>query len=102
MRQLKRFVPPPRPKTHRDYLLEEMVRGVADWHWQLHRAICVVNSGTAPGRRSTAVCHQAWLSEDFRQERRWKVALAARLSMEVAAYFAVADKAALCIPVCAR
>jgi len=48
------------------------------------------------------VRRQAWLSEDFRQERRWKVALAARLSMEVAAYFAVADKAALCIPVRAR
>ena len=31
LRQLKRFVPPPRPKTHRDYLLEEMVRGGAAW-----------------------------------------------------------------------
>ena len=26
LRQLRRFIPPPRIKTHRDYLLEEMVR----------------------------------------------------------------------------
>ncbi|KAJ3057512.1 chromatin modification- protein VID21 [Rhizophlyctis rosea] len=61
--QQKRFVPPTRPKSHWDLLLDEM----------------------------------KWLREDFRQERRWRMAMAYSMALWVMEWHAAEDKASVCV-----
>ncbi|KAJ3039765.1 chromatin modification- protein VID21 [Rhizophlyctis rosea] len=62
-RQIARHIPPPRPKSHWDLLLDEM----------------------------------KWLREDFRQERRWKIAAAYTMAQWVMEWHQAADKSTVCI-----
>ncbi|KAJ3092994.1 chromatin modification- protein VID21 [Quaeritorhiza haematococci] len=65
MKQIKRHIPPPRSKTHWDYLLDEM----------------------------------KWLHEDYRQERRWKKAVAYNLAYWVADWYSASpeERRAMCV-----
>ena len=69
-KQLKRQAHPPRQKVQWDYMLEEMVIRIYS-------------------------CKE-WMSEDFRQERRWKIANAYNLAKWVKEWHDAVDKAALC------
>eukprot|EP00842_Homolaphlyctis_polyrhiza_P000401 jgi/Hompol1/1361/HPOL_002694-RA len=73
LRQIKPHHPPPQPRTHRDYLLEEMA--------------------------SPSVVHYSfrWMYTDFKQERKWKKAMAFRFALWVLEWHQAADKSTVCI-----
>jgi chromatin modification-related protein VID21 len=69
-RQPKKQKGPSLPKSHWDYLLDEMVNAIRG------EMIQIIHSFNC--------CLQRWMSTDFREERRWKMAIAFEIAHSVA------------------